>query len=62
MGQGLNVIAVGVETQEQLDFLQAQYCNFAQGYLLGRPASADEIARSFLNTAGGGGHKKSKGR
>lgn len=45
---GLNVIAEGVETQEQLEFLQSQYCNFAQGYLLGRPVSAEEITRTFL--------------
>lgn len=50
-GQGLNVTAVGVETQEQLEFLQAQYCNFAQGYLLGRPASAQEITRSLMKAA-----------
>ncbi len=47
-GRGLNVTAVGVETQEQLEFLQTQYCNFAQGYLLGRPTSAQELARSLL--------------
>src|SRR5581483_4297102 len=47
-GRGLNVTAVGVETQEQLEFLQAQYCNFAQGYLLGRPSSAQELTRSLL--------------
>lgn len=49
-GRGLNVTAVGVETQEQLEFLQAQYCNFAQGYLLGRPSSAQELARSLLKS------------
>jgi EAL domain-containing protein (putative c-di-GMP-specific phosphodiesterase class I) len=49
-GQGLNVTAVGVETQEQLEFLQAQYCNFAQGYLLGRPTSAQELAQSLLKS------------
>jgi signal peptidase I len=54
-GQGLNVTAVGVETQEQLEFLQAKYCNFAQGYLLGRPASAQEITRSLLQAAEPGG-------
>jgi len=34
---GLNVVAEGVETEEQLDFLRKRQCGMAQGYLLGRP-------------------------
>jgi EAL domain-containing protein (putative c-di-GMP-specific phosphodiesterase class I) len=36
-------LAEGIETQEQLDFLIAQGCRLGQGYLLGRPAPADDI-------------------
>ncbi|WP_295407148.1 EAL domain-containing protein [uncultured Thiocystis sp.] len=44
----LKVIAEGVETPEQLDFLTRQGCYACQGYLLGRPVSADEFVRTFL--------------
>jgi EAL domain-containing protein (putative c-di-GMP-specific phosphodiesterase class I) len=39
------VVAEGVETQEQLEFLRAQHCDVLQGYLLGYPAPPEEIER-----------------
>lgn len=40
---GMKVTAEGVETEAQLAFLNAYGCQFAQGYLFGRPMSADEL-------------------
>ncbi len=45
---GLIVIAEGVETVEQARFLLAHGCEEAQGYLYGRPMSANELANRWL--------------
>jgi diguanylate cyclase (GGDEF)-like protein/PAS domain S-box-containing protein len=41
----LNVIAEGVETEGQLEFLKAHACDEMQGYLFSRPVGSDECAR-----------------
>src|SRR4030088_1549801 len=38
-GLGLPVLAEGVETEAELQFLQNELCDQVQGYLLGRPAA-----------------------
>jgi EAL domain-containing protein (putative c-di-GMP-specific phosphodiesterase class I) len=40
----LNVIAEGVETSEQLDFLLDQECDHIQGYLVSRPVPEEELS------------------
>ncbi|MGH7244082.1 MAG: putative bifunctional diguanylate cyclase/phosphodiesterase [Phycisphaerales bacterium] len=44
---GISIIAEGVELLEQATLLQAMDCQYAQGYLFGRPADA-KAAESFL--------------
>lgn len=40
---GLQVVAEGVETQEQLDFLLQHRCNSIQGYYFSKPLPADDL-------------------
>ncbi|MFN6481627.1 MULTISPECIES: EAL domain-containing protein [unclassified Nostoc] len=47
---GMNAIAEGVETQEQLAQLRSLNCNFAQGYLFSQPIE-QELVVKFLATA-----------
>jgi len=46
MGKNLKqrVVAEGIETQEQLAFLQARHCAEGQGYLFSRPLAAAQFA------------------
>lgn len=46
---GLDVIAEGVETQEQRSFLERHGCHAYQGYLFSRPMSAEDFT-ALLNT------------
>jgi diguanylate cyclase (GGDEF)-like protein len=52
---GKQVVAEGVETQGQLDFLDDARCSGVQGYLLGRPMEASDIpgfVRRLRSSAG----------
>ncbi len=49
----LRVVAEGVETQEQLDFLKSQQCDEAQGYYFSRPVPPRQFV-DFLRSRGSG--------
>jgi EAL domain-containing protein (putative c-di-GMP-specific phosphodiesterase class I) len=44
---GLNVIAEGIETKEQLQFLMDLSCPIGQGYLFSRPIPGEDIPNLF---------------
>ena len=45
---GLEVVAEGVETESQERFLRDHACDVVQGFLFGKPMSADQIEQQFL--------------
>jgi EAL domain-containing protein (putative c-di-GMP-specific phosphodiesterase class I) len=53
-GLGLPVLAEGVETSDELQFLADELCDEAQGYLLGRPALIENF-RHLTHHAGKAG-------
>jgi diguanylate cyclase (GGDEF)-like protein/PAS domain S-box-containing protein len=55
MGRSLkmDVVAEGVETEDQLNFLQTLDCTYVQGLLFGDPMSSDNYLELLLAQAGG---------
>ncbi|WNB92546.1 EAL domain-containing protein [Bacillus sp. NEB1478] len=46
----LNVIAEGVETKEQIDFLLSSECSHMQGYYFSPPVSGEKVEELFYST------------
>ncbi len=61
MSHGLNikVVAEGVETDEQLQFLRRRRCDEAQGYLFARPVSAVDVPAAVTAIRQGHHHERS---
>jgi diguanylate cyclase (GGDEF)-like protein len=51
----LDVVAEGVENEEQLDFLRANRCDIVQGHLFGAPMSAADFRQLLIADAEGSG-------
>lgn len=47
---GLQVVAEGIETEQQLAFLKQKGCHLGQGYLFSRPVSAEKIPALLSST------------
>ncbi|PFH82605.1 EAL domain-containing protein [Bacillus sp. AFS088145] len=47
---GYEMVAEGVETKEQGEFLQRRHCEYAQGYYFSRPIPANEIVNRTKQT------------
>jgi EAL domain-containing protein (putative c-di-GMP-specific phosphodiesterase class I) len=45
----LNVVAEGVETEEQSNIVRSLGCDQAQGYLYGRPIPGAQFSAQFLS-------------
>jgi EAL domain-containing protein (putative c-di-GMP-specific phosphodiesterase class I) len=47
----LNVVAEGIETEEEASFLKAAGCDYGQGYWLSRPIPADAFTEFMADHA-----------
>jgi EAL domain-containing protein (putative c-di-GMP-specific phosphodiesterase class I) len=49
---GMEIVAEGVERQDELDFMRARGCHWAQGFLSGAAMSPQEFAELLRRQAG----------
>ena len=59
-GLGMTVTAEGIENESQLGLLREAGCDFAQGFLLGRPAHEADLAAIILRNFAGELRRKMK--
>ena len=53
---GMEVVAEGVETHEQLELLRSLKCEYGQGYLFSRPVDAEKATALILEDPSGSGY------
>jgi len=58
---GLNVVAEGVETREQLEFLRRHRCNHIQGYICSKPLTAEDFFALLVKIAGAAANSEQAG-
>ena len=44
---GMTVVAEGVETEEQVEFLRREQCDLIQGYYYSKPVPAEEVLKQM---------------
>jgi len=54
----LDVVAEGVESEQQLEFLRQHGCDYVQGHLFGDPMTAEGLLQLLLHQAEGSGQHK----
>ena len=54
----LEVVAEGVESEQQLEFLRRHGCDYVQGHLFGEPMTAEGLLQLMLDQAEGGTQHK----
>jgi EAL domain-containing protein (putative c-di-GMP-specific phosphodiesterase class I) len=55
----MKVVAEGVETKEQVDFLTEVGCDMVQGYYFARPMPVNEFEEKYLKNQEASGNEKS---
>lgn len=55
---GLMVVAEGVETEEQLDFLKKHQCDYAQGYYISMPLEKEKALEMLAKEKPGNGFRE----
>ena len=50
-GLKAKVVAEGIETKEQAEYLKARGCDFAQGFLYGRAMDAESVSKFLIGTS-----------